>query len=296
MAYDIYSKRQARIASARSDVYQYHTIPPQCRVQLVLLWQRSLGRGQDYTTSRQVYETICEALREEYGVYNLAGTGSYYFWELKTFFEETSRVDQCLDVIEMCMRAVINGDTDPEVIPAQKAVEILNLRLREASVGYQFENDSIVRVDSQIIHSEVVKPALLFLMSPGFEGANDEFMAAHRAYRSGDFKGCLVESLKAFESTMKTVCHVRKWQPEGDTASKLITTLLSNGLVPPYIQTQFTSLRSVLESGVPTIRNKAGAHGQGTTVQEVPEYLAAYALHQTAAAILFVMKAHEATT
>jgi hypothetical protein len=80
----------------------------------------------------------------------------------------------------------------------------------------------------------------------------------------------------------------------GDDASKLIATVLSNGLIPVYLQTQFNALRAVLETGVPTVRNKTAGHGQGDQIQEVPEYLAAYVLHQTAAAILFLVKAHKA--
>jgi hypothetical protein len=263
-------------------------------VQLIILLRRALGTGANYTQSQGVYERICEVLREEYGVYTLAKGTHTHFDELKTFFEQTPLIDRCFDVIELCMRAVALSNVDQNSIPASEAVEVLNLRLREAEVGYQFENGYVLRVESQLVHSEVVKPALAFLLNPAFKGANDEFMAAHRNYRSGDYKGCLVESLKALESTMKIICGIRNWDPEGDTASKLITTLFSNGLVPPYLQSQFEALKSVLVSGVPVARNKVAGHGQGSAIKEAPDYLAAYVLHQTAAAILFIVKAHEA--
>jgi hypothetical protein len=49
-------------------------------------------------------------------------------------------------------------------------------------------------------------------------------------------------------------------------ASKdLIKVVLDNGLVKTYMQEQLTGLRISLESGVPTIRNKEGGHGQGNT-------------------------------
>jgi uncharacterized protein DUF7014 len=59
-------------------------------------------------------------------------------------------------------------------------------------------------------------------------------------------------------------------------------------LIPPYMQSQFSSLRSLLESGTPTIRNKEGGHGQGVEVTKVPEYLASYVLHLTATNMLFL--------
>jgi hypothetical protein len=44
--------------------------------------------------------------------------------------------------------------------------------------------------------------------------------------------------------------------------------------------------------GVPTIRSKESAHGEGAVPRDVPSYLAEYALNATAAAILFFVRAH----
>lgn len=49
----------------------------------------------------------------------------------------------------------------------------------------------------------------------------------------------------------------------------------------------------MLESGVPTARNRLGGHGQGAEVVSVPNHFVAFALHQTAAAIVFLAKAEE---
>lgn len=59
-------------------------------------------------------------------------------------------------------------------------------------------------------------------------------------------------------------------------------------------QSEFSGLRCVLESGVPTARNKLGGHGQGAQIVTVPGYLAAFVIHQTAAAIVFLVEAHKA--
>ena|SRR6516225_6283911 len=47
-----------------------------------------------------------------------------------------------------------------------------------------FSHTRIVRIDSQYVHSEVVKEALRLLCEPEFEEANDEFMKAHRYLRT----------------------------------------------------------------------------------------------------------------
>ncbi|MGN9527505.1 DUF7014 domain-containing protein [Escherichia coli] len=59
---------------------------------------------------------------------------------------------------------------------------------------------------------------------------------------------------------------------------------------------QFSSIRILLESGIPTIRNKEGGHGQGAEITKVPEYLASYTLHLTATNLLFLAKCEESYT
>jgi hypothetical protein len=152
----------------------------------------------------------------------------------------------------------------------------------------------MVRVDSQIIHTEVVKPALQFLSSKDFKGANQEFLSAHEHYRNRKFKECLNDCLKAFESTMKSICTKRRWthQPN-DTAKPLLDIIFQRALIPAFMQSHFTGLRATLEAGVPTVRNKLAGHGQGTSPVEVPGFVAAYALHLTATNILFLVQAEK---
>jgi len=83
------------------------------------------------------------------------------------------------------------------------------------------------------------------------------------------------------------------YDPAKDTASKLIDILFAKGLIPPFWQTQFSSLRSLLESSVPTGRNKLSGHGQGATPKAVPDYLTAYMLHMTASTLVFLTTAEK---
>jgi hypothetical protein len=63
------------------------------------------------------------------------------------------------------------------------------------------------------------------------------------------------------------------------------------------MQSHFTALRSTLESGLPTVRNRGGrgGHGQGSDVVDVPDYLAAYCLHLAATNIVLLIEAHNAS-
>lgn len=124
-----------------------------------------------------------------------------------------------------------------------------------------------------------------------FAGGNNEYLDAHQFYRNGDFESCLIECGKALESVLKVLGTERKWGINpNDTASKLIAAAFSSGFVPMYMQAQFTALRSVLESGTPVVRNKMAGHGAGGQVRQVDRHLAAYQLHQTAAAIVFLIE------
>jgi hypothetical protein len=176
------------------------------------------------------------------------------------------------------------------------AVTELNARFKEHGVGYQLENGQIVRVDSQLLHANVVKPALALLSDPSFAGPNDEFLGAYDHHRHGRQEECLVDCLKAFESTMKVICDQRGWtyDKNRDTVSKLIEIVFNGGLIAPHVQSEFTALRGILESGLPPTRNRNAGHGQGATVRTVPAHIATYALHTTAANILFLVESHKA--
>ena len=64
-----------------------------------------------------------------------------------------------------------------------------------------------------------------------------------------------------------------------------------NDLIPAALQSQFSALRSVLESGVPTVRNKMAGHGQGSIPASVPDYMARFAMHLTASNIVLLVDA-----
>ncbi|HAS0834857.1 TPA: hypothetical protein I3292_004920, partial [Enterobacter cloacae subsp. cloacae] len=280
--YDLFSKRQKRLRGDVPDVYQYTNLPQNFRVQVVHIVKSTIGNDSDYNTpASQIYNYINNTLCREYGVFKLQEYASENFEYIYNFFLKEKDPEKCLDVIELtfkCINGYVRQNSwefrDCHQSP-DDAIEELNNRFRESGIGYQFESGEVVRVDSQFIHSDVVKPTLQILgNSQEFAGANDEFLSAHEHYRHQRFKECLNDCLKSFESLMKAIHKKRSWEyGSTDTAKKLISSCLSNGLIPDYMQNQFSSLRILLESGVPTIRNKEGGHGQGDEVTNVPEHL-----------------------
>lgn len=297
------------------DVYSYDALPDALKRQIVHIVLDALGSQEDCRDAAllagdsrvmQSYKSIVGALCREYGVFQLAedrhGCGSrMYLEELMDFFLQEQTVDRSLDVVELCFLAIDRSTRDPGYLGrhnasslADDALRELNERFKEHGVGYGFENGRMVRIDSQLIHSEVVKPALTLLNGKQYAGAQQEFLSAHEHYRAGRTKEALNECLKSFESTMKVVCDGKGWRYDRNaTAKKLLETCFDNGLVPSFWQQNFSSLRSLLESGVPTGRNRLSGHGQGVVPTSVPPYLVAYALHMTAAAIVFLVEAEQ---
>jgi hypothetical protein len=80
-----------------------------------------------------------------------------------------------------------------------------------------------------------------------------------------------------------------KWAyKQTDTAKALIKICEDNGLFPVFMESHVTGLRSTLESGVPTARNRTSGHGQGVVPIKVSEQFAGYVLHLTAANVRFL--------
>lgn len=301
--FDLYSKRQRRLKGEVSDVYIYDEVPQKLRVQIVHIIRDITGEPDLYyhASTNEIYEFIHNALCQEYGVFNLTNNSTTDCESIFNFLLNTKDVEQVLDTIELTFRVIAafareRGFSAHEAkITIGDGIAELNERFKEHGIGFRYESGEIVRVDSEYLHAEAVKPTLTILREKNYQGANEEFLKAHEHYRHGRHKECLVETLKAFESTMKAICEKRKWTfKQNDTAKNLIDICLKNNLIPPYMQSEFTALRSLLESGVPTLRNKLGGHGQGSQPTVVPEFIARYALHLTATNILFLADAERA--
>lgn len=305
---NIFSKRQKQLRGEVPDVYQYETIPETLRNQVIYIWEDVFGEPYHspfgglayYEGTTDAYKHIRNVLLREYGKRSLGNPRDSIVESVHNFFLGTENAENAIDVIELSFRCIDNyvrnnahrfGNSK---IPPDEAIAELNYRFREHGVGYRYESGQIIRVDSEFTHSEVVKPALLMLSDPMYEGASAEFLKAHEHYRAGSYKECMNECLKAFESCIKAICERRGWDyNETDTIKRLIAIVFDKELIPDFMQSHFSGLRSTLEAGVPTIRNRLSGHGRGTEEVPVPEYMAAYALHLTASNILLLAKANE---
>ena len=302
---DTFAKRMERARNAGKPViYEYDELPEKFRVQAVYIL-RDLLDAMDWD-GWNGWEWIHKAFGRETGLFDLIDGGGNSEYQCLNFIIRSRDIEQTLSLVEIAIRVSdASIRSNPHMLPhtassiLNRAISELNQRFQENELGYQYQYPPgrIVRVDSQYLHAEAVEPAVSLLYDEGFSGASDEFLQAHKRYREGNNKAAIVSASNAFESAMKTICDIRGWKYDAQkaTASALIKTLLDNNLIPSEMQSQFTGLRTTLESGVPAIRNKFAGHGQGSEPVEVPDYLASYALHLTASNIVFLVEAHKAS-
>jgi hypothetical protein len=300
--FETYSKRMKKVEGKIQDVYIYTEIPEKLRVQAAHILSDTIG-----FKNNSAWNYIHSTMAKELGLFSL--TDNMYHKD----------VDHCLDFLMICSdeeaidfielaffvidsealrndyftsRAIFNIKQSPD-----EAIEELNYRFKDNNVGYEFIKRELVRIDRQFIHKEAVKPAIKLLYEEDFQGAADEFLKAHEHYRKGNHKEALVEALKAFESTMKTICDKKgyAYQKDKDTSSKLISILLDNNLIPEYLRNHFTGLRTTLESGLPTVRNKKAGHGQGSAPVTIEPYFVEYAINLAATNIVLLVNAFKSS-
>ena len=325
--YKTFSKRKQEAEnSGKPVIYTYDYLPEAFRVQVIYLWRDVSGAfSKDYIPpyrspyhSNQDYrrdynqligshwQWVIDILTREAGVFKLVPhVGNSRMDDCADFLLENDDVDQALSLIELSfhrfdkvLRQEIADSSFRSYVELNMddVINELNHRFREHAIGYQYAEGQIVEIKSQYLHSETVEPTIKLLQDAGFDGALQEFMIAHKHYRERDYKDAIVNASNAFESTMKTICDEREWAySQSATSSKLIKILFDNNLVSSEMQSHFESLKNLLVSGVPTIRNKGGqgGHGQGSQPVQVPDHVAAYALHLTASNIVFLVESHK---
>ncbi len=306
--FDLFSKRQADAAkSGATDVYQYDDIPANLRVQVKQLALEGIGqvgfRGDRIKGRRESHNDIWTQIEQTFlREKGLDGIGQDKFAgsNVLAFMRDCPTVDW-LDFLELIATGIKNtGDEDLRgnrnywgvTTESKDTIEEINYRLRQAGVGYQLEGAKLIRVDSQFVHAEVVRPALALLSGHDFEGPREEFLAAHQHYREGKHREAVGMAANALESTYKAIFDKKGWPyKKGARISDLAKVARDNGLWPNYLDASFDQLIATLQSGLPKIRDNDSVHGQGAKSKDVPGYIAAYALHLAASKIVFITEA-----
>ena len=305
MIVELFSKRMKKERGEISDIYVYEDISDKLRIQIKHIWNDAIGQDLD------TWEFINKTMLKELGKLKLVETYCRYDKECCTEFLLTHKnIEEVIDIIELSFIVIdkIIRERDPigslygRCQKADEAIKELNYRFKENSFGYEYIEGKIIRIDRVFTHNEIVKPAIKLLYEEKFDGASNEFFKAHEYYRKQEYKDAILYAGKSFESTMKTICENIPYQYDKnkDTASKLITILCNNDFIPISLKTHFDGLdkaisgiRTSLDSGLPTLRNRKGGHGQGERIEYVTEEFATYALNLAATNIVLLVNLYK---
>lgn len=210
--FNTFWQRQKEIRGDIPDVYSYDDIPSPLRVQIVHIAAETLGSRKEFffrqnENIQQAYGIIVDILRKEFGVFRLYGASSYREdkqQELFDFILKEQDVEKVLSAVELICRVIENNvvlyryryDNNSEAA-AKDAIAEINARMRAAGFGYEYDGE-IIRIDSELVHVETVKPALKLLRETRYAGPEQEFRAAYEHYRNGKNKEAVTEAAKAF--------------------------------------------------------------------------------------------------
>ena len=277
------------------EVIIFFFFPRKLRVQFNFILKDIISYSYEYTS---IHEKLCR----KYGELSLSSKHDLGFFDDRALKEALTKDDYNFNLIFDMMEFAIEYHADQMWNDGYGGEEIeefinnvqksINTCFKDSSMGYEMVNCQIIRKDSEVTFTEIIEPTITLTYNELFENVNIDFVNAIKEYQTGDNKDCIVKLLRAFESTLKIICDGKGWEyNETDRCSKLINICFDNDLVPQEMKSEFTSLDSLLRSGILPVRNNYAGHGEGGEERLVEDYLARYAINVTGSCILFVIEA-----
>lgn len=292
-----------------------YDLPPEFRIQVARIWENTIGFNYETGMAtinlagkepfwKHIHDSIAQQKGTQYLTTKIHPNFGDHISACLNYLTTSIEVDWVIYLIEVSFNVI--EEVLPHAEPAYpgpyspflsetEAIDELNRRFRQHNIGYRYESGRIIKLSSEHVHEEVTQKTLNILAHPNFQGANQEFLNAHRHYQNGDYKEATTEASKALESTIITICNLKNWQlPKNQTLQPLVKTLIDNNLIPLELESYYSSLRGILQ-GIGTIRNNRAAHGQGQTTAPMPRHLAEFALNSAAVNILYLVEAYKET-
>jgi hypothetical protein len=261
----------------------------------------------DYTS--EFWSEIHQALCYIHGRIQLVDANKYLLPETDTTaFLLQCKNEEFLDFIELIfkVKCLFHLVSDENILVTNlnkllvsenvgyELTEIIKQKVTEPINYYPFHGQTgeiirtisypkIIKKENEVVHSEVIKPALQLLNDPKYITANQEYLEALEDYRKSDYGDCLTKACSAFESVMKIICSNKGWHyQQTDTATALISILKDKLKIEPYFEQTFIIIA--------TLRNKLSkSHGAGVQSKVVSQNVARYSLNLTASAIIFLV-------
>ena len=207
-----------------------------------------------------------------------------------TFYEYVlnCNVDDFLDLMELLHIAFSSLSSKY----GNNLFEDIDATFKRDGVAYLMDDEG--RIQPLTGHKEVITEATTLLYDRKFDGALKEFESAINHFKKRETEDCIDEANKAFESAMKCALGDTK-EVRNLKASALIGQLENAGYftLDSGTKSSFLKVKECLNVP-PVLRSKRGvAHGSGSSVVEIPMSVAEFALHTSAACIVFLIRRSE---
>jgi hypothetical protein len=305
-------RKRLESLAGEPEIYVYDEAPPQFRHQICSAFSDGIGPytsvgpydvsglPREAIKANECWSRIDHVCFEEIFPYHEYATRVFPSERVVQALTAIKDIDIFLSIVEIgCVFLVETAqDTYLDTRKRQSllgTISEINERFEQHAIGYQFENGKIIRKDSELIHAEIIKPTLSLLAEPIFEKINDEFMTAHEHYRHKNFKDAVTAANRAFETMLKVICDLNKWKyGKGDRVSELVTLVGKNGLFTHDFDKGISAYIAAMKTGLPTVRNDAGGHGEGLEDNAVTSEIARYAIDLAATNILFLGNCYSA--
>lgn len=288
-----------------NEVYQYEVVTKKFRNQCFLLVSELIN--VDHEIYDLYWDSIEKKIKIEFGKPFLYNSNS----ETNLHRELVDCDDfEALYIIELLSeklhelsehekKYISNTKRLQEIKDINATISAINKKMLESSLGYELVEGKLIRMDNKFIHQEVVVNSIKLLHENGFQSASEDFLQAYSDYKNGNLENAITNAGKAFESTMKIICDKLGYNyNQTDTSSRLVGKLFDNQFIPSSLQAHFGGVRSCLQSGLPTLRNRY-SHGSGILIDDVTITVVQYSLNLCATNIVFLVetyKAHENTS
>jgi len=306
--FNLFSRRKKRIEGKEKDFFSYE-IPEKVRNQILITIFENLTHNKGGIS---LYGGLDEfkLLRQKF----LKETGKSSLMneilaekDLEKFIRHSSS-EELMDFIEFLLAFKIwlySKGYSNTLSEAETIRKELNRCFLMNKIGYEIipamlKDDLpyiIVPVYSKFLHVETIKRPLALLYNANFKGSLLEFERALEKFKDEDYVGSIQEANKSFESVLKSILdmnNIEYDEKKEGTSKKLVEKLIKSDFIDSSLKDAFDRLIKILESGLPTIRNRPGiGHGSGIEPKLIDKSYAEFALHLAGAYIVFLINLYE---
>ena len=157
----------------------------------------------------------------------------------------------------------------------------INKVFREHSIPWFLVDGRLVKIDPKQFEQDLKLKALnrmeaLKDANPLYQGAYDELRKAIDFLGRGDYAEAVINAEKSYESVLKVILGL---EFETEAANGLTMRLLDTGKLALPEGLKPEAFQSNILMSLPIIRNKAAAHGSGTTGREISAPMANLAVN-----------------